>query len=169
MDIIEKFFKLYKKQSNFNFAPKLLLEKVVDNNLYYHLLKAVYNNNLRMAYLLLQNGANVHAQNDRVLIHSSKNGYLDLVKFLISVGANVFDKNDDGNSPIILASEHGHLDVVDYLISVGANLDDKNNRGYNSIFLAYRNNKLDIVKLLIEKGANIHEQFDNVGNNLIMY
>ena len=46
-------------------------------------------------------------------------GYIDIVKFLVSHGADVNTSNDQ---PLRDAAENGHLEVVKFLISNGANM-----------------------------------------------
>ena len=55
------------------------------------------------------------------LILSSKNGHLEVVKYLHKKGADIKD------DAIILASENGHLKVVKYLHKNGADIQAKYN------------------------------------------
>jgi ankyrin repeat protein len=48
---------------------------------------------------------------------ASKHGHLEVVKLLVSQGANI---NDHGDLAVQWASEHGQLEVVKYLVSQGA-------------------------------------------------
>ena len=70
------------------------------------------NGYLGIVKFLVKSGANIHAENDYALRWASGNGYLDIVKFLIEEGANVNTCND---CALRWASENGHLDVVKYL------------------------------------------------------
>ncbi len=54
---------------------------------------------------------------------------MDVVKLLLSKGANPNDKDNHGRSPIIWASFGGHVSVVELLLSKGANPIDKDNNG----------------------------------------
>ena len=60
---------------------------------------------------------------------ASANGHLEVVKYLISVGANKEAKNKYGDTPLLIATQKGNLEVVKYLISVGANKEAKNKYG----------------------------------------
>jgi len=51
------------------------------------------------------------------LKYSSKNGLIEIVKYLIKNGADIHTENDFS---IILASENGHFEIVKYLVENGA-------------------------------------------------
>jgi ankyrin repeat protein len=44
-------------------------------------------------------------------------GHYDVVKYLLSSGADINLSDDSGQSPLFVASENGHNDVVQYLLS----------------------------------------------------
>jgi ankyrin repeat protein len=50
---------------------------------------------------------------------ASENGHLDVVKYLVSQGADI---TADDNYAVRWASFYGHLEVVKYLVSQGAKL-----------------------------------------------
>ncbi|EAY15147.1 hypothetical protein TVAG_392640 [Trichomonas vaginalis G3] len=80
---------------------------------------------------------------------ASLNGHLEVVKYLISVGAYKEVKAKDGSTPLICASEAGHLEVVKYLISVGADKDAKTNDGKTPLSFA----KNEVRDYLLSIGA----------------
>ena len=94
---------------------------------------------------LVSLGANISAHNDNAVIYASKNGHLDVVKYLVSMGANI--RNAD--YAVISASMGGHLDVVKYLVSLGADKDC-------AVEWASMGGHLDVVKYLVSMRANIH-------------
>lgn len=63
----------------------------------------------------IENGADVHTNNDESLRMASNNGHLNVVKYLVENGADVHAENDYS---LRWASFYGHLDVVRYLISI---------------------------------------------------
>ena len=63
----------------------------------------------------VENGANIHANNDYALRLASKNGYLEVVMFLVEKGANI---HADRDYALRSASKNGHLDVVNYIKSL---------------------------------------------------
>ena len=92
---------------------------------------------------------------------------MKLVELLLSKGANIHDKDNDGSSSIILASGRGHADVCELLLSKGADIHDKDKDGYSSILGALKystynstNSTIsrayaDVVLQLLAHGADI--------------
>lgn len=80
---------------------------------------------------------------------ASKNGKLDLVKYLVSKGADI---SSDGDYPVRIASLCGHIKIVKYLASKGANITVRNNE---AIVNASIRGHIDIMKYLITVGATV--------------
>ena len=86
---------------------------------------------------------------NEALRFASLNGHLDIIKFLVSEGANIHTNND---YPLRWASRFGHLDIVKFLVSKGANIHVL----YDwALRWASANGHLDVVKFLVSKGADI--------------
>jgi ankyrin repeat protein len=115
---------------------------------------AIENKNIKCAKKLLENGANIHKNDDYALRLSSQHGYIDVVKFLIENGADIHANNDDA---LIESSTHGRIDVVKFLVENGSNIhaDDDLALRWSS-----HNGHVDVVKFLIENGADIHADDD---------
>ena len=90
------------------------------------------------------------------LILASEHRHCDIVKFLLSSGAdtNLCDKL--GQSPLILASRHGHCDIVKCLHSSGADVNLSEIFGQSPLFVASQEGHCDIVKCLLISGADIN-------------
>jgi len=69
---------------------------------------------------LVEQGADLHAQNDYALRLAAENGHLKVVKYLLEQGANLHTKNDYA---LRWAAENGQLEVAKYLLKQGANSD----------------------------------------------
>ena len=63
---------------------------------------------------LVEKGDNIHARTDDAVRLAAGNGHLEIVKFLVSIGANY-------NWAVRWAAKNGHLDVVKFLVEYGAN------------------------------------------------
>ena len=61
------------------------------------------------------------------LHYACQEGYLPIVEYLISKGANIEAKDEDDWTPLKLASTCGRFHVAKYLISKGANTNLKQN------------------------------------------
>ena len=58
-----------------------------------------------------------------------ENGHFPIVEYLISKGANIEIKDEDGWTPLHYASDFEYPSIVEYLISKGADKTAKNNNG----------------------------------------
>lgn len=99
-----------------------VVEYLIENGANIHILEeytfrqAVKNNNLAIVKCLVERpnntGADIHALNDFALICACENGYYNIVRYLVSKGANLF-VND--NEPLKRAIKNGHSKVAKYL------------------------------------------------------
>ena len=114
----------------------------------YALRYAAKNGNLELVKFLVDNNADIHAYNDYAFRYAAEYGYLEIVKYLIDNGANIHARNDYA---LIYAAGNGYLEVVQYLIENGANI-----HAYDDYALRYAafNGHLEVVQYLIENGAN---------------
>ena len=94
---------------------------------------------------LVEHGANIYAQNNRVLLKAAEHGHLDIVKYLVSIGMNLHDPNN--KKALLYAAGNGHLDVVKYLVEQGVT-------DSSALEPAVKYNYFHVVKYLIEQGAN---------------
>ncbi len=79
---------------------------------------------------------------------ASKNEYLPIVKYLVSLDA---DRTANNNIAIQCASGNGHLETVKYLVSLGADYNADDNVAIQWVIL---NRHLATVKYLVLLGAN---------------
>jgi ankyrin repeat protein len=101
-------------------------------------------------YLVDVKGANVRDDEDYPLCISAREGYLDIVKFLVEKGADVSARE---NYALRWSAESGHLDVVKFLLSV--EVDVSTNDGCEALRNAIINNYLDVAECLMRYGARI--------------
>jgi len=90
--------------------------------------------------------------------------HLDTLKIIIESGANINEKDKDGNNALMLVIINNNytidikLSFIKLLIYNGANLSEKNNDGKTALILASEIGNVEIVELLVKSGANIDEQ-----------
>lgn len=82
----------------------------------------------------LRNRDNINARNyywQTPLILAASNGQVNLISgtLIKDFGANLEDRDRDGNTALISAAQYGWTDLVKYLLSIGANKAAKNNLG----------------------------------------
>ncbi len=92
-------------------------------------------------------GANI--LNDYAFCRASGHGHLDIVQYLVYLGANIHAYNEHA---LQLAAREGHLEIVQYLVSLGANIHANNNAALQS---AAKEGHLEVVLYLVSLGADI--------------
>ena len=132
---------------------KIMLNNDISiNNINEQFINASLYGYLDVVKLLIELGANINIWNNRAIITASYAGHLDMIKLLIDYGADI---RAQYNQSIISASCNGHLSIVKLLIELGADVRAQNNQ---AIVYASCWGHLPVVKLLIESGADIHAQ-----------
>jgi hypothetical protein len=104
---------------------------------------------LEVVQYLVSVGANIYADTDHAVRFASENGHLEVVQYLVSVGADI---RADSDYAVRLASANGHLEVVKYLVSVGADIHTDDDW---AVRMANRGGHLEVVQYLVRLGANI--------------
>ena len=92
------------------------------------------------------------------LYQAARNGYSDIVAYLLNKGADPNITNNSNVTPLIAAASNGHEEVVKLLVEKGADPNIIDSYGDSSHLAAAQRDHWEIVKLLIAKGANIHQQ-----------
>lgn len=94
------------------------------------------------------------------LIYASMHGDIEMVKFLISKGADVNAKNEDGYTPLMLVADdengqpiYNKVKIIELLLAKGAMLNQKNERDETAISMAEETGQTDVVKAL--KGQKV--------------
>ena len=90
---------------------------------------------------------------ERALIVAVQFDHLDIVKYLVSKGANPRAQNDYA---LLYAAYKGRIAMVEYLVSQGADIHAGD--GYdtqNSLWYAVEGGHLDVVKYLVSIGADV--------------
>jgi ankyrin repeat protein len=85
-----------------------------------------------------------------------RTGNTDIVKFLVSNGADVNIKDNYGQTPLQIAVHSDNVEIVVQLVSNGAEINIKNSIGKTPLHDAVYHGYFEIVKYLISQGAEIN-------------
>ena len=113
---------------------------------------------LKAARTLIENGANVMAQNEdgETPLHlASQGGQVEVVRMLIYHGADVTAQSKDGVAALHLASQRGQLKAARMLLEHGADATAQNKDGVTPLHLASQGGQLEVVCMLIEHGVDV--------------
>jgi len=109
-----------------------------------------------MVEFLLDHGADpsLLVQNFGPLHMAASLGDIDSIKALLKHGARVDDRNEGGETPLLIAAqrENGPA-MIQELVAAGADIHALNNLGSNAVMLAAWQHHFDAVKLLVELGV----------------
>ncbi|UIP92768.1 ankyrin repeat domain-containing protein [Wolbachia endosymbiont of Anopheles demeilloni] len=131
---------------------------------------ALKNKNLKKAERLIEQGVNVYARDkvNRTFLHwSVENGYYEVVKSLLSNGADVHavaGVNQENLTSLHTVAGNGYIDIVKLLLDYGADVNAKNASGRTPLQKAAENGRLEIVKYFIEEknvDVNAKTKVDN--------
>jgi hypothetical protein len=105
---------------------------------------AAYNGHVEIIRLLLLNGAEVNAKNNRgrtPLYCAALNGHIDILHLLVENGADLEAQDDDGWRALHYAALHGHLPFIQELISrYHVDINARRNNGSTALWMARRGN-----------------------------
>ena len=90
-------------------------------------------------------------------------GKVDVAKSLLEKGANVNERDPDGNTPLMIAAAGNEylpypVPLVQVLIDARASLEARDSKGRTALHRAAAEGKTDVVGLLADSGALINKQ-----------
>lgn len=156
---------LYKEEDDrklYNISPIFLACKSGNKELFEALLSFIYkptksSKSPKKRQKTRENYVKATENNGDTLLHIAvREGYKDIVKMLLSNGADPNAKNDYWNTPLLLAcqSTKADADIVSMLLEASGNTDVKNRDGNTCLLLACKSYSIDKVKLLLSKSTN---------------
>ena len=88
-------------------------------------------------------------------------GHIDIVKLLVTRGADVNKTTLTRSTPLRGASFHGYINVMEYLLNANANINTPNCIGQSPLCIAAMRGEVEAVKFLIAKGADVKQRTIN--------
>jgi uncharacterized protein len=101
---------------------------------------------------------------------AARHGDGDLVKMLLSAGANVRATTRLGNyTPLLMASQAGQAAAIEALVAAGADLKGTTATGVTPLMLAAASGQADAVKALLAHGADVNATESTRGETALMF
>ncbi|KAH1026419.1 hypothetical protein HUJ05_000091 [Dendroctonus ponderosae] len=85
-------------------------------------------------------------------------GHMEIVKLLISHGAEVNTITRTNSTPLRAACFDGHLEIVKYLVQHGADIEVANKHGHTCLMIACYKGNIKIVRYLLSLKASINRK-----------
>jgi len=120
-----------------------------------------------MRYFVEQNKSAIYMtdNNDWTPLHYvvAQNSNVEVLKYLISQGANVNAKNKATEAmtdltPLHIAAYKGDVEIAKILISAGANINIRTDAGLTPLHTAVMEGNIEVVKILILAGADVNAE-----------
>ena len=93
---------------------------------------------------------------------------IQIIKLLISKGADVNLTNNIGSSALLVGSGFAQSEIIEILISKGSNLNQKGEGGLTPLMYAANKDKPKTIWLLLAKGADFKMK-DEIGKTVMDY
>jgi ankyrin repeat protein len=92
---------------------------------------------------------------DTVLMRATREGVFTIVQELITAGAEINIRNNDGNNALWFACFGNHYDLIDFLLAHKINIDNQNDNGATVSMYAASSGKAEVLKLLLQYHPNL--------------
>jgi ankyrin repeat protein len=120
---------------------------------------AARNDHLSVVRFLVENGADVNAEDNRGIIPLYYSVWLgenyEIAECLVNSGADVNFKRDNDTSLLYLVSRDGREKIAELLIKNGADLNHQDAVGKTPLYISVEHKYRNIVELLMKNGAKI--------------
>lgn len=121
------------------------------------------------AKVLLESGADANSTysqgSQRTLLHAVVRQYSwdsrkSEIELLLEKGADLEAKDDDGQTPLVVAVQKELVETVNFFIEEGADIEAKDSHGLTPLMVAVQKSKLDTVNLLLDEEADLAAKDD---------
>ncbi|KAF8763623.1 Serine/threonine-protein phosphatase 6 like protein [Argiope bruennichi] len=102
---------------------------------------------------------NIHdkANDGFSLLHiAAQFGHLNIMKYLIEIGADINSENDAGTKPIHFAAREGHKDIVQFLLDIDPSSKHLTIVGQTPVHYAVLGGHIDVLQFLIDRKFDIN-------------
>jgi len=88
-------------------------------------------------------------------LHFAREGMTEELADFVDHGLPCDVRDDDGNTPVMLAAYHGRAATLAMLVSRGADVDLRNRRDQSPVAGALFKGEDQVVRILVEAGADL--------------
>ena len=88
------------------------------------------------------------------LMIAAKNGYFDVIQYLVSRGADIHSTDREKVTVLMKAIDCGKLEIVKYFVSKGVNINATDENDETALMKSVELGHFDIVKYLISESDN---------------
>ena len=166
------FEKAYRNQLG-SVRGELMLSEITQTDLtgYSALHYACAGGGLETVKALVAQGAKVNLgckdNGDTPLLVAAKYGHVNIMKWLLTQGASVTERENNGYTVLLCAAHNGHLKVVQWLVGQGVSITEKADGGFSALLCAASGGHLDVVQWLVGQGASIAAYYLDVDHLLL--
>ena len=126
----------------------------------------IQNRDIKLLKKLIDRGVDLSKVNIAELI--KKNYYPEFIEILIDNGADIYSKNEDGETSLTTSIFMNKNNFVEKIIINDINLDIENEKGVTALSIASYLGNIEVVKLLLKHGANVNK-FDKNGSTSLAH
>ena len=111
--------------------------------------------------ILLANGVFTETSDNESrtpLFFAAANGHTDVVRALVSAGADINTRRNNDSSALGIASEKGYVNIVNILLEKGAQTETRYNNGSTPLWFSAAKGQTDVVRALVSAGADVNTQ-----------
>ncbi len=139
-------------------------------------LRMSYQNLVEMVHVLLSAKDTVEVINRHddmgryALLDATSKNYLEIVRMLLSHGANIHVVDDKKFTSLMLATQNGCLPITMLLLDAGAKINATNVNDHTALLMAGMCGQLEVVDELLFRGAELNVDLLSVSlDNMIEY
>ena len=116
---------------------------------------------LKFYYRELIDQQTIHGRSPLML--AATNGRLEIVKLLISYGADIYLRDNERRTALQHAAYNNHSDIMAYLLEHGANIDDEKSTNNPLLHVVCRLAYIGPIKVLLKFGFDVNARSTNQG------
>jgi len=114
--------------------------------------------NLSLSALVDVNETFVDEKDNTLLIYAVKEKDIEMILFLLTLGADINKSNVTGGTPFSKASKDSNFVIMNLLTKFGANINSENMDGETPFQTAIRKENIKVAEYLIEHGVPIDQK-----------